>query len=411
MKQHPLTKLQNVLFICIDGLTDPLGQSQILPYYAGLSQKGYRITILSAEKEDKLQEGFGVIKEKTKAAGIEWIYIKYKQNPPFISTLINYANLKKKAMLANKKISFDIVHCRSIISAILGHRLQKKFGLKFIFDMRGFWADERVDGKLWDLRNPLYKLAYRFFKKWEKRLFAEADYIISLTENAKRYILAHFRSKGKIQVIPCAADLKHFDYNNINSEKLEELRQELKLKNEDYVLSYIGSLGTRYRLVDMLRFFKLFKSNVPNAKFLIVTKSDTEQINHLCEMHGIDKKDIVISSSSYQEIPNYIALSKLSIFFIITSFSGMAVSPTKQAEVMGMGIPIIANTGLGDTDNIIRESNAGILLEEFTDEAFENCIKQLNQSNFNADHIRNEAIKRFSLQIAIEKYQEVYQNL
>ena len=31
--------------------------------------------------------------------------------------------------------------------------------------MRGFWPDERVEGGLWNLQNPLYKLVYNYFKK------------------------------------------------------------------------------------------------------------------------------------------------------------------------------------------------------------------------------------------------------
>jgi len=47
----------NVLYITYDGLTDPLGTSQILPYIAGLSKSGYRFTVISAEKPDVYAAG------------------------------------------------------------------------------------------------------------------------------------------------------------------------------------------------------------------------------------------------------------------------------------------------------------------------------------------------------------------
>ncbi len=56
---------------------------------------------------------------------------------------------------------FLLVHCRSYITALVGLWMKKKFGVKVIFDMRGFWADERVDGGLWDLKNPLFKFVYK----------------------------------------------------------------------------------------------------------------------------------------------------------------------------------------------------------------------------------------------------------
>ena len=54
--------------------------------------------------------------------------------------------------------------------------------------MRGFYADERVDGGLWDLRNPVYRLVYNFFKQKEKQFLSNADYTISLTEAGKKEI-------------------------------------------------------------------------------------------------------------------------------------------------------------------------------------------------------------------------------
>ena len=45
---------KKVLYITYDGMTDPLGQSQVLPYLVGLSEKGYKFTILSFEKKERL---------------------------------------------------------------------------------------------------------------------------------------------------------------------------------------------------------------------------------------------------------------------------------------------------------------------------------------------------------------------
>ena len=69
----------------------------------------------------------------------------------------------------NKKFNFHIVHCRSYISALVGLAMKKQFGTKFIFDMRGFWADERIEGGIWKLSHPLYRLIYKFIKKQEKQ--------------------------------------------------------------------------------------------------------------------------------------------------------------------------------------------------------------------------------------------------
>jgi len=45
-----------VLYISYDGMTDPLGQSQVISYLAGLSRKGYRIHLLSSEKKNRFAQ-------------------------------------------------------------------------------------------------------------------------------------------------------------------------------------------------------------------------------------------------------------------------------------------------------------------------------------------------------------------
>jgi len=45
-----------VLYLSYDGMTDSLGKSQVLPYLVGLSTKGFRITLISFEKNNLLKK-------------------------------------------------------------------------------------------------------------------------------------------------------------------------------------------------------------------------------------------------------------------------------------------------------------------------------------------------------------------
>ena len=400
-----------VLFIAYDGLTDPLGQSQVLPYVIGLSKKGYKFSILSTEK----RQNYSLHKEKVNALleehRIRWEHVFFSNKPPIISTLYNLLKLKSLALRMVKEDGISIIHCRSIIPGIIGFSVKKKVNAKLIFDIRGFWADERVEGGLWNLKNPIYRIVYNYFKKKEAFLFRKADYIITLTENAKEYILTHCKSKGKIKVIPCCVDIEHFDPNRIKADRIKQLRDELGFNEEDYVLCYIGSLGARYLLREMLLFFKQLQLQKECAKFLIVSKSDTSFIDLICEKERINKDLIKITSCEYHNVPNYISLSHASIFFIVSSFSGKAASPTKQAEVMSLGIPIITNSGLGDTDLILEENDAGIIVKNYSSDALKEAVIKLNNFNPDKDKIREAAIKLFSLKNGIALYHEAYENL
>ena len=148
-------------------MTDPLGQSQVIPYLRGLSEKGYNITILSFEKRVAYKLNRDLLESDLNKNNIAWVPLRYHGKPPIISTLFDLWHMWKKAMQLQRDSTFDIVHCRSYLAALIGLKMKKRYGVKFIFDMRGFWADERVDGKLWSLRNPLFGAIYKFFKKKE----------------------------------------------------------------------------------------------------------------------------------------------------------------------------------------------------------------------------------------------------
>ena len=42
--------MKKCLYVTYDGLLDPLGQSQILPYIENLSENGYKLFVMSYEK-------------------------------------------------------------------------------------------------------------------------------------------------------------------------------------------------------------------------------------------------------------------------------------------------------------------------------------------------------------------------
>src|SRR5581483_10245831 len=63
---------KEILYISYDGLTDQLGQSQILPYLQGLSAKGFSITVISCEKPSAYNKHVKEIKKITESAGINW---------------------------------------------------------------------------------------------------------------------------------------------------------------------------------------------------------------------------------------------------------------------------------------------------------------------------------------------------
>ncbi|MEO5571946.1 MAG: glycosyltransferase [Bacteroidia bacterium] len=402
----------NILYLSYDGMTDQLGQSQVIPYLSGLSEKNYSITIISCEKEDAFEKNKEKILILLRKDNISWEPLLYTKNPPVLSTIYDIQKIKNTAQKLFSKTKFDVVHCRSYITGMIGLSLKKKYNCKFIFDMRGFWADERVDGKIWNLDNPVYNIIYKYFKRQEKELLLNADYIISLTHNAKQVINSwklNNRESLPIEVIPCCADMNLFSPDKIEVSKKEFSRKELNISKESFVLSYLGALGTWYMLDEMLDFFKVLLKEKPNSIFLFITPENKDQIIQKAVEKNIPQEKLFFIKANREEVPTLLSLSVVSIFFIKPVFSKRASSPTKQGEIMSMGIPIICNSMIGDTDQIVEESESGIVIKQFDDENYIEAIRKLESfKNLNPQKSRATAQKYFSLEKGIESYDKVY---
>lgn len=403
----------NVLFISYDGMTDPLGQSQVLPYLFGISDAGkYDITVLSCEKKKRFSKNRELIKEICDQHNVDWQYVFFHVQPPIISKLYDIFLLKKKAANLVKKKKITIVHCRSYIAIEVGLFLKNKFNCKVIFDMRGFWVDERVDGGLWDTKKYFYKLIYSLYKKKEIRFLCNSDHIISLTNAGKNEIekWIGYNSSVPISVIPCAADVDLFTLTS--PEQKLYAKEMLNYKKEDFIISYLGTLGTWYMLDEMLCFFVVLKSENVNAKFLFISSDDESIVFDRACFYNISKDDIKIVSLERKDVPVLIKASEFSLFFIKPAYSKIASSPTKLGELLMMGIPVITNSLIGDVDNIVAQTNAGIIISSFNNIDYRKAIGQITGGGIAPPNlIREKAFGIYSLEKGVSSYLKVYDSL
>jgi glycosyltransferase involved in cell wall biosynthesis len=403
-----------ILYISYDGMTDALGRSQVIPYLVGLTEKGHTIHIISCEKKTVSQAERDDVANILSERQIQWHPLSFSVQPPFISKVKDVVKIRRKSLELQRKENFDIVHCRSYIAALAGLELKLKHNVKFVFDMRGFWADERIDGNIWNLKNPIYKIIYSYFKKKERLFFHHADAVVSLTQNGKDVIENIFgeETAQKTTVIPCCVDTELFSRESISQDQISELKRKIELTDTSFVLSYLGSVGTWYLLDEMLLFFKKLKIKFPDARFLFISGDEPSQIKRKASETGIDPNDIIVAKAYRENVPAYLSMSDASIFFIKPVFSKKASSPTKQAEIMSMGIPVICNSGVGDTDIIFSDNDVGLVLKDFSETEMGRGISELDEIlNLDPDQIRNKAIWLFSLDEGVEKYHALYSEI
>ncbi|NOT74592.1 MAG: glycosyltransferase [Cyclobacteriaceae bacterium] len=390
----------NVLYLSYDGMTDPLGQSQVLPYLKGLAKR-HSITLISFEKKERSQNLDAVL-QQVKESNIKWLPLEYHRKPPVFSTLKDVYTLWRKVLLLHKTNPFQLVHCRSYVTALVGLRLKRKFGVPFLFDMRGFWADERVEGGLWNLRNPLYRIIYNKFKAWEKEFIKHADAVITLTHAAQKEILS-WNLNRNIHIIPCCVDEDLFNPDKIDLQSKQKLQASLGIEQSDFVLCYVGSLGTWYLMDEMMEFYSSLREKFASSKFLILT-SEAPDFSML-EW----KKEIITRSVRREEMPLYLSLSNASVFFIKPSFSKKGSSATKMAELMAMNVPFVTNDGWGDVREILSKGSGGLLVSQLNKVDYEEAIQTLTQRSLPPS--RSLVTNYFSLSYGIQLYGQLYASL
>jgi glycosyltransferase involved in cell wall biosynthesis len=360
---------RRVLFISYNGMLDPLGQSQVIPYLRELAKRGVRFTLLSFERAKAFEpEGKAAceqLRQKLDTQGIEWHWLRYHQRPSVPATLYDVlAGIRKASSLVRRK-QIEMVHARGHIPAAIALDLKRRLGTKMIFDLRGLMAEEYVDAEHWREGS----IPYRITKAAERRILAATDGIVTLTERVWPIIKDWEGLRGRDvhhEVIPCCVDLSLFKFS-----EHERARRRAELGLDDrFVLVYSGSFVGWYSNEKMVDFFASFREKKSNAHLLWLTTGSHDSVRELMTSRGIESGDFSVLSVPSAVVPSYLAAADAGLAFAKSGMSRLARSPTKNGEYLACGLPLIINAGVGDSDALINDWKAGVLIEEFTDAEF-----------------------------------------
>jgi len=398
----------NSIYITADGLSDPLGQSQIIPYFDSylLKKKDY-LYVISLEKKKIYNKNLFF------TDNIIWKY-KYflkTRHFKFINLLKLFFLTSLILLTENRKI--NIIHCRGLYPCIIGLFFKLTLKKKLIFDMRGLWIDEKVDAGLININKSLFdKFIFKVLKKIELECLTKSDRIIVLTKKIFKYFVNKIKiDKKKIYVIPCSVDYKIFNHLKKKTSK-KYIYKELDIKKNYKIITYSGSLGPMYRLDIILLFFLNIRKIYKNYLLLFITNDIEILRKKLNEKKYKDLRPFIrLKSLSWQQVPSYLSLSKFTICFVNPTYSKIASFPTKIAEAFSLGIPVICNEEIGDLKQIFIGklglcSSIDSFMEETNVKKFIQKIKMCSKKN-----IVKKTIKIYDLNVAKKIYSRIYNDI
>jgi glycosyltransferase involved in cell wall biosynthesis len=392
--------MNGVLYISYDGMLEPLGQSQVLAYLTGLA-KDQPIHLISFEKADD----WAKVTERERlahyiaATGVVWHPLRYHKRPSALATAWDIVSGILLGLWLLSRHRLCIVHARSYVPSVMALALKHIVGVKYLFDMRGFWADEKLDGG-WPSDGAMYRLA-KFF---ERRFLLSADHVVSLTHAAVTEMQRFPYLQGympPVTVIPTCADLTRF-------KPMSQRREGTGL-----VIGYVGSVG-RYMFDEVAVCFAVLLRMRPDTLFLIVNRGEHAYIRGRLAVAGVSDEAVELISATPDEMPHQIVRMDASIYFTKPVFSKQAMAPTKLAELLGCGVPCLGNAGFGDMAEVLEGEGVGVALKTFDQDSMVAGLERLlalTADPFTAERCVAAAKKHFSLDEGVKRYQSIYERI
>ena len=367
---------RRVLFISYNGMLDPLGQSQVIPYLRELARRGVQFTLLSFERPQAFTAAGAAqceqLREKLKTQRIEWHWLRYHQRPSIPATIYDVMAGYRKAGALVRRNRIEMVHARGHIPATIALGLKQRFGIKMIFDLRGLMAEEYVDAEHWREGG----LPYRMTKATERRILAATDGIVTLTERIWPIIKEWKGLRGRAvqhEVIPCCVDLSLFRFSD---EERARRRGELGLGNR-LTMVYSGSLDGWYLTEKMADFFASFLKRNREAHLLWLTTGSHDRVRELMQSRNVKSENFSVQAVASSEVPSYLAAADVGLAFIKRCVSKVASSPTKNGEYLACGLPLVINAGVGDSDLLVNDWKAGVLIEDFSEDDYARAAREI----------------------------------
>jgi len=121
---------------------------------------------------------------------------------------------------------------------------------------------------------------------------------------------------------------------------------------------------------------------------------------------------IHIKSASRDDVPRLLPAISIMVSFISPSYARIAASPTKIAECFAVGIPVIANDGVGDVAKIINKLDGGKIVDPFSDEDLTKVSHELGKISAKGGcRLRDVSRPILGLELANKRYKSVYEKI
>jgi glycosyltransferase involved in cell wall biosynthesis len=243
----------------------------------------------------------------------------------------------------------------------------------------------------------------------ERWLYRAADGFVVLTERARETLFPDGAAGRPLQVIPCCVGQDRFAAAQRRGR--EEIREELGLTGR-FVFVYVGALGGYYLTRETAEAIAAARDHDPRVYALVITQTSPVEITGELQRLGFSSDDYRVIQVAPEEVPAYLRAADVAVSLVSPSYARRSASPTKFAEYLAAGLPVISTAGIGDLDAHISEGHTGVLLERLDGAAYVAAFREILELLRDPDlgeRCRREARVRYDLHdVGGKRYLELY---
>ena len=388
-----------MLFVSYDGLLDPLGQSQILPYILGLIRVGYKFSILSYEKDYRDPIETLNLRNKLKEYDIDWYYLRFNtqgRKGKFLRHLFEGA---KEIRRICRNQQYQHVHLRGFVSAFI-YKLSF-VRQPYIYDYRSFTVDEWAEAG--SIKFGSYY--HRFLKLVDQWALTGMSALVVLEPGAKELLkVNYFISKVPTAVIRTATDPDKY------------IKRTHSIVDDGVKFIHLGGVLFPYRIDKALEFVEKFQKVYKNSTLTFFNEGQHKQLWEFVSRSSIDASLVTVETVNHNDIPVRLSSFDAGLIFIEPTPCRKVCSPTKLGEYLAAGLPVISAGGIEVIDyvsnkynciRILTTCNEKLMIDE---KALHDHYNWLNESD-QEEHCVDVSLLEFGMISAINKYAILYDQL
>lgn len=388
-----------VVYFSYDGLLDPLGQSQIIPYISAISAAGHTLTVVSYEKFGRSAKQIEHLEQQLLRMGVSWERLKFRSGKFWaVKRLLAGIILMRKLC---KNLQPDFVHLRGLLPAII-YQLSCS-STPSLYDFRGFALGEWVDiGKL-----SKKSITYHFLNFLDHQAVKKASGLVVLEDSAKALLKDTYEVPNvPLKVIRTCTDTQRYKADDIKKNN----------QNSDLRLVFLGGAKFPYRPDLALALVEKINEYGVDCTLDFINEGDHDIIKQAIDQTTISTEKLRVLSCEHSQIPKILPKYDCGLVMVESSPWRRVCSPTKTGEYLSSGLPVISLKGIDALDELsqrtdcVRLVSAKDLMERFQNNELQKIISVI-RSNDIAQKAKILAKKEFDLEEASRLYTELYSEI